>query len=216
MCLELCSRANWRQILVPCHGMPQPRNLELVMESSARWARATAKLWGRSRARNQARKQCCHLSRAPPTARNRQQGQGLDDAALEAAVSHCKAEPGSEGCLGLRTETWRAGDTKEGWWLLSKQGQHLFLQELPQTITMSVFSCVQLGWRKTKMGIPQRLGWAFLKTGGTLRLHWNYSVSKQPKLNGTMHSCSWQTALSKDTTKLSHRRAKTSVLMLST
>lgn len=39
----------------------------------------------------------------------------------------------------------------------------------------------------------------FLKTAGTLRLHWNYSVSKQQKLNGSRHTCSWQTALSKDT-----------------
>lgn len=61
-----------------------------------------------------------------------------------------------------------------------------------------------------------RLGWVFLKPGGTLGLNWNYSVPKQPNLNGNSYTCSWQTALSKDTIKLSHRRPKTSVLMLST
>lgn len=123
------------------------------------------------------------LSSVTSTGRGRQQGQGLGDAALEAAVSHCKAEPWSGGWLGLRTGTWRASDTKAGWWPLSKRGQHLFLQELPQTITASVFSHVQLGWCKTKLGITWKLGWVFFKTGGMLRL-WNYSLSKQPKLNG--------------------------------
>lgn len=114
----------------------------------------------------------------------RQQGQGLGKAALEAAMSHCSSWSG--GWLGLRTGRGRVGDTKGGWWLLSKGGQ--LLQEMPQTITASVFNCVQLGWSKTKMGIPRRLGWVFLRTGGTLRLHWNDSVPEQPKLNGNRHT----------------------------
>lgn len=217
MCLELCSRANWRQILMPCH-----RTLQLRNPSSWSW-RVQHILQGQlpnsgagGMARNprkQARKQCCHLSQPPLTGQGRHQGQGPGDAAQEVAMSHCKAEPWSRGWLALRTGTWRVGDTKEGWWLMSKRGQHLFLQVTPQT---KAFGCVQLGWRKSEMEIPQRLAWVFLKTGGTLRLHWNYLVPEQPKLNGNRHTCSWQTALSKDTTKISHRTLKTSVLMLST
>lgn len=106
----------------------------------------------------------------------RQQGQGPGDAAWEAAMSHCKAEPRSGGWLGLRTGRWRVGDTKEGWWSqTSKRGQHLFLQVMAQTTTASVFGCVQPGWRKTTWGIPWRLGWEGLLPPVSLLKNWRHT-----------------------------------------
>lgn len=161
MCLELCSWANWRQILLLCHSWETPRaghgEFSMLCKGNCQtlgqgtWPESPDSSLGNSAV-------ICHEH--SQQGEGRQQGQGLGDAALEAAMSQCKAGG------WLRTERGREVTPRKdgGSWAST-----WFLQEMPQIITASEFSCIQLDWCKAKQGIPQRLGWVFLKTGGTLK-----------------------------------------------
>lgn len=207
MCLELCSRANWRQILVLCHSWETPRaghgEFSMLCKGNCQtlgqgtWPESPDSSLGNSAV-------ICHEHSKQDE--GRQQGQGLDDAALEAAMSQCKAG----GWLGLRTGRGRQVTPRKdgGSWATICSCKRCPKLSLHLSSAVSSWTGPRLsrGYHRDRDGSSSKL-----------EEHLEYTEIVQ-----CVNSQSWMgigisaAALSKDTIKLSHRRPKTSVLILST
>lgn len=157
MCLELCSWANWRQILEPCYRTWQLRNPSWSwswrVQHAVQGQVPSSGAGGMARnPRKQGRKQCCHLPRASLT--GQEGSKDRDWARLLWKMPWANAAWALAWGMAGAENRERKGRWHQGRMMAPEQTRPAPVPagDAPNHHCI----CVQLGCSRTKMGIPQR------------------------------------------------------------